>query len=311
MFTRETNPGLGRSGRVLPRLECLEERCCPSSVSFSVSHVLTLQGDTSNSTMIVQDDGHGDVKVTLNGHVTSVRGVQEIVLNSKGGSDTIDYTLTNTLTTSEQFKLNLGTGNDRVNLNFSKGVTAPSLNIDLNGGGGGDRTMSVEFGAITNTDLTLAAQLGSDWDHFSTSFNGAVSGHAKVSANVLGGAGYDDVNFNVNGNIGAQAQVNVQARLGVQENTAHVNYSGQLDGKLSVNLQGGSSWNWLESHFNLAPGSTGSLVAHELGGPSADLLILMVNDAGSHLKSLNALINGEGGLNSAGSTPNVKVYNAH
>ncbi len=201
MFSRESNPGLGRSGRVLPQLECLEERCCPSSVSFS-NHVLTLQGDATNSTMIVLDDGHGDVQVTLNGHKTLVNGVQQILINSKTGSDTIDYSLTNPLTTSEQLKLNLGTGNDHVELNFTKGVTASSLNIALNGGGGGDRTVEADFGAITNTDLTLAAQLGSDWDHFTTSFKGAISGHAKVGVNVLGGTGYEDVNVNVNGNIG-------------------------------------------------------------------------------------------------------------
>ncbi len=186
MFSRETNPGLGRSGRVLPKLEILEERCCPSSVIFS-NHVLTLQGDaTDNSTMIVRDNGHGGVQVTLNGHVTSVSGVQQIILNSKGGSDTFDYTLTSPLTTSEQLKLNLGYGNDQVKLDFTKGVTAPSLGINLSGGGGGDRTMEADFGAITNTDLTLAAQLGTEWDHFSTSFNGAVTGHAKVGVNVKG-----------------------------------------------------------------------------------------------------------------------------
>ena len=309
MFTRETNPGLGRSGRVLPRLESLEERCCPSSVTFS-NHVLTLQGGSAASTMVVRDDGHGDVQVTLNGHVTSVHGVQQILINSTTANDTVDYALTNTLTTSEQLKLNLGSGNDHVNLNFSKGVSAPNLNISINGGGGGDRTVTAEFGAVTNTDLTLAAQLGSNWDHFSALFNGNITGVAKVNVNVQGGAGYDDVNVKVNGNIGAQAQVNVAAYLGVQENTAHVDYTGKLDGKLSVLLQGGASWNWLESNFNLTPGSTGSLVAHELGGPSADLLILMVNDAGSHLHSLDALINGEGGLNTAVHTPNVKVLNA-
>ena len=309
MFSRESKPGLGRSGRVLPQLESLEERCCPSSVIFS-SHILTLQGDASNSTMLVSDDGHGDIQVTLNGHKTSYTGVQQILINSKTGSDVIDYTLTNPLTTSEQLKLNLGTGNDQVKLNFTKGVTAPTLGISLNGGGG-DRTVEADFGAITNTDLTLAAQLGSDWDHFTTSFKGAITGHAKVGVNVLGGTGFEDVNVNVNGNIGAQAQMSVNAKLGRQEATAHVNYTGQLAGNLSVALQGGSSWNWLESHFNLTPGSTGALLAQELGGPESDLLILEVNNVGSHLKSLNALINGEAGLNTAEHTSNVKVLNAH
>ena len=189
-------------------------------------------------------------------------------------------------------------------------MTAPKLKLNINGGGG-DQNVNADFGAITNTDLELAASLGDGWDQFATTFNGNVGGHAKVNVNVQGGAGFEGVNFKMNSNIAAQAQVSVTENLGVQENTAHVNYTGQLDGKLSVNLQGGDSWNWLESHFNLTPGSTGSLVAHELGGPSTDLLILMVNDAGSHLHSLDALINGAGGFNSAESTANVKVLNAH
>ena len=131
-----------------------------------------------------------------------------------------------------------------------------------------------------------------------------------MNLNVKGGAGFDGVNVKVDGNIGANAQMNVTEKLGAMEGTAHFNYTGQLAGELSVNLQGGDSWNWLESHFNLKAGSTGSLLAHELGGPSSDLLILMVNDVGSHLHSLDALINGGGGFNSAEGTANVKVQNA-
>ena len=308
MFSREMNPGLGRSGRVKPRLEALEDRCCPSSVSFS-DHILTLTGGATSSTMVVSDDGHGDVRVTLNGRTTTVRGVNEILINSKTADDTIDYSLTNALTHSEQINLNLGTGSDHVNLNFSKGLEAPSLRLNINGGGG-DQTVSAEFGAITNTDLELNAALGNGWDHLALNFRGGLSGIAKADVKVQGGRGIEGVNVQVNGNIGASAQMNVTEDLGTQNNTSHFNYTGKLSGRLAVTMQGGSSWNWLESHFNLTPGSTGSLMAHELGGPSADLLILMVNDLGSHLRSLSAVANGGGGLNSVEATPNVRVYNA-
>ncbi len=308
MATRETNPGLGRSGRVLPRLENLEERCCPSGVSLT-NHVLTLNGGSTNSTMIVSDDGHGDVKVTLNGKTTSMTGVQTVDINAPAGNDTIDYTLTNPLTKSETLNLNLGNGNDTVKMNFTKGLTAPSLKLNINGGGG-DQNIETDFGAITNTDLELNASLGNGWDQFTAKFNGTIGGIAKANVNVKGGAGFDGVNVQVNGNIGALAEMTVAETLGNQEGTAHVNYSGKLAGKLTVELQGGASWNWLESHFNLKAGSTGSLVAHELGGPASDLLILTISDVGSHLKSLDALINGGAGFNSAESTPNVRVLNA-
>ncbi|HVS35843.1 MAG TPA: hypothetical protein VMS17_09695, partial [Gemmataceae bacterium] len=240
---------------------------------------------------------------------TNETGVQQILINSTTGNDTINYALTNPLTTSEQLKLKLGSGNDTVKLDFSKGVTAPSLGVSINGGGG-DENVAVDFGAITNTNLQLSANLGDSWGQFNAAFNGPIGGTAKVGVNVQGGPGYQGVNVKINANIAALAQVAVTENLGSQEATTHLNYSGKLDGKLSVQLNGGTSWNWLESHFNLTPGSTGSLFAHEIGGPSADLLILTINNAGSRLKSLDALINGEGGLNSAESTGNVKVLNA-
>ena len=68
MFSREMNPGLGRSGRVRPQLEALEDRCCPSGVSLH-NHILTLTGDATNSTIIVRDGGHGNISAQIeDGH---------------------------------------------------------------------------------------------------------------------------------------------------------------------------------------------------------------------------------------------------
>jgi hypothetical protein len=310
MFSREKDPGLGRSGRVVPRLESLEDRCCPSSVTF-LNHILQVTGNAASaSTMIIRDDGDGDVTVTLNGKTTFHSGVQELLLASKGGNDTINYDLTSPLTKSEVLKLNLGDGSDKVKLDFTKGVSAPSLKI-LVDGGGGNQTVETDFGSITNTNLQLTASLGSGWDHFAANFNGNLAGIADAHVSVTGGVGVEGVNVEVHGNIASTAQFNADVNLpGSAGHTVHVDYTGKLSGRLSILEQGGPGWDWLESVINLTPGSTGSLYDHELGGGGADLLMMLVHDAGSHLRSLDALINGGAGLNTGVVTPNVRVLNA-
>jgi hypothetical protein len=185
MFSREMNPGLGRSGRVRPQLEILEDRCCPSGVSFH-NHVLTLTGNSTDSTIIVRDGGHGNVTATVvdgNGHrqTLSANGVSTIDFNSQTGDDRIDYALTNTLTTSEQLNLNLGKGDDQVRLDLSKGVKAPKLKINVDGGGGNPDVVAT-FGAIDGTDLQLAARLGNSWNHFDSKWGGGAIFTAGLTA---------------------------------------------------------------------------------------------------------------------------------
>jgi hypothetical protein len=161
MFSRELNPGLGRSGRVRPQLEILEDRCCPSGVSLQ-NHVLTLTGDSTNSMMTVRDGGHGNISVEIedghgNWHDLSATGVTTINVNSNGGNDNIEYDLTNTLTSSETWNLNLGKGNDQVHLNFDQKITASSLKINVDGGGGNPDILAT-FGEIDGTNLQLLAR---------------------------------------------------------------------------------------------------------------------------------------------------------
>jgi len=308
MFLRETDPGLGRSGRARPQLETLEDRCCPSGVTFH-SHLLTLNGDSSNTTMVVRDDGHGDVKVTLDSRTTSYAGVQQIVVNSKTGADRIDYALTGKLTTSELMTLNLGNGDDLVKLDYTKGVSAASLKVNVNGDNG-DQNVTALYGPVTDTNVQVNANLGGGFDHFTAFVNGGLSGKAHVDFNIKGGSGIEGVNIVDRGAIGPSAKLSVEEALGSNNHSSHVDYTGKLSGQLSVNVQGGPAWDWLESTINLTPGSTGSVYDHELGGAGSDMLQLMIYNAGSRLKSLDALIDGQGGVNTAVHTSNVRVLNA-
>jgi hypothetical protein len=313
MFSREMNPGMGRAGGFIPKLEALEDRCCPSTVSLnSQTHFLTLTGDASNSTIVIRDDGHGDIQVyglagATAAHPLKYTGVTAIEMDSKTGNDHLDYALTGALTKPEKLTLNLGKGADQVKLDFTKGVSAANLGVSINGVGGGGQEVTALFGAITNTNLQLAAHLGDGWNHFTALFNGDLNGSAKVDVNVLGGKGVDGISVEAKGGIAASARLSVEANGGAGDNTVHADYSGKLAGALAITEQGGTGWEWMQSTVNLAAGSTGSLADHLVGGTGRDMLILSVQAPNVHLRSLDATISHVSRTTSVSHTPNVRV----
>jgi hypothetical protein len=296
-----------RSGRSRPQLESLEDRWCPSVTVQG--HIFTVTGSAGNDQITVRDGGHGNVTATVvdaQGHKSSLSAssVQKIVINALGGDDHINYALASTLTTAEQIVVNAGSGDNQISFDFSKGVSAPSLNVQVQGGQGGD-TVSALFGTIHDTNLSFNTDLGNGFGHASVVLAGDVTGHAKVAVALTAGAGFDGLSVKEKGNIGAAAQVSLMAHGGAQSSTVHVDYTGKLDGKLTVQARGGASADWLESAINLTPGSTGWLTAHENGGPGDDLLVLTVHDKGSHLKLRDALADGGTGTSYSIHTSNV------
>ncbi len=261
---------------------------------------------------MVRDDGHGDIQVyglagATAAHPLKYTGVTAIEMDSKTGNDKVDYALTGALTKSEKLTLNLGKGADQVKLDFSKGVSAPSLSISLNGAGGNGQTVTALFGAVANTNLALAAHLGDGWNHFTALLNGNLTGSAKMDMNVVGGKGVDGIDVEAKGNIAATAKLSVEANGGAGDNTVHVDYTGQLAGALAITEQGSSGWEWLESVVNLSSGSTGSVVDHLIGGTGTDMLILSLQNPSSHLKSLDAAISHVSRTTGVSHTSNVKV----
>jgi hypothetical protein len=292
-------------------LESLEDRCCPSVVLRG--HDLLVTGSSGGDQITVRDGGHGNVSASVvdgGGHRTtlSANGVQRIVIDSRGGGDRIDYALTAPLITSEQLVVTTGPGRHQIGLDFSRGVSAPSLNVQVQGGSGDD-TLNATLGPVRNTNLVFGVHLGAGFDHANVTLAGDVTGSARVAVAVAGGGGYDGWTIRERGNIGAAAQVSLTAQGGSQSSTIHVDYTGKLDGRLSVQALGGNSFDWLESTINLTAGSTGWLTARTIGGPGDDVLTLLVYDRGSHLRGLDALEDGGGGTNYGNHTPNVRTRN--
>jgi hypothetical protein len=312
MLSRETGPNRGRSGRTFLHLEALEDRCCPSGVTYNSSlHQLTLTGTSSSNTFTVRDSGNGTITATVTdaqGHHTTLTksGVQKVAIQSATGNDKVNYTLLNRLTASEQISLNLGTGNDTVSLDFSKGVSAPSLSINVAGDQGADHVNAV-FGAIQNTHLNFATHLGSGPSLLYAAFNGALTGTAAVNVSAKANAAYDGIDIEAHGNIAPTASLTITEQGGPGKDTMHANYWGKADGHLTINLTGGAQFDWIESDVYLAAGSSGWVSDKLLGSPQDDLLILRLYDSGTHLKSRTAIIDGAGGYNVAVHTPNVQL----
>lgn len=312
MLSRETGPNRGRSGRTCLHLEALEDRCCPSGVTYNaLLHQLTLTGTSSSNTYTVRDSGNGTITATVTdaqGHQTTLTksGVQKIAIQSAAGNDNVNYTLLNRLTASEQISLNLGTGNDTVSLNFAKGVSASSLSINVAGAQGTDHVNAV-FGAIQNTHLNFATQLGTGASQYSAALNGDLTGTAAVNLSVKANGPYDGMNVQVHGNIASTAALSITEQGGPGKDTFHADYWGQVNGHLTINLVGGSQFDWMESTVNLSANSSGYVYDKLLGSPQGDLLILRLNDAGTHLKSRTAIIDGAGGYDIAMHTPNVQL----
>ena len=314
MLSRQTDPNRGRSGRTFLNLEALEDRCCPSGVTYnSTLHQLTLTGNSTSDTFTIRDSGNGTVSASVtdaHGHTTTLSksGVQKIAIQAPTGNDHVNYTLLNRLTASEQISLNLGTGTDTVSFDFSKGVSAPSLSINVQGDQAADRVNAV-FGAIQNTHLNFTTNLGTHPSQFNAALNGALTGTAAVNLSVKANGPYDGMNVQVHGNIAATAALSITERGGPGKDTFHADYWGQVNGHLTVNLTGGSQFDWMESTLRVAAGSSGWVSDKIFGSPQDDLLILRLYDAGTHLHSHTAVINGGAGYNIAMHTPNVQLLN--
>jgi hypothetical protein len=298
-----------------PSLEVLEDRTCPSSIVLT-GHNLLITGNTSSEVVTVRDGGHGDVNVSVldsAGHVMSrsLSGVNSIQIKDLGGNDKVDYALTGVLTGSESITVDLGSGNNTAMMNFSKGVSAPALKVNVVGGANDD-TLQAVFGNIHNSNVDFETNLGNGNDHVFANFSGELSGTAHVLFRSIMGTGYDGIVVSVTSTIDASAFLDVESIGGASSDTMHLDYLGVLNGTLILHEQGGPQYSWLESGVTLKAGSTGNLTDKVIGGRGDDnLLILRVFDQSHHMHSISTLVDGGGGAGDlAIVTPGVKVVRA-
>jgi hypothetical protein len=293
---------------------------------------LSISGDASDHVLnVTQSDGFlfesiNQFQVTYDGayYLFKSSDVKELDVNLGDGNDQFTYVAPTTSWLSYSKNLNIQTGNGHNvtvldfagNTGAANYITAP-LNINYQGGQNASDSLFVNFGAIANTQVNLAAKLGNGTSDahvnlWSSVINSQVNISVQGGANTTGitsymyhngGDGTNDVT------IDKDSQVTVKLMGGGGNTKFEYSYAGSLYGILNVVIQGDSSASAnppaanISAAFNLQPTSNGTLNASEYGTGNATM-VLEIKDGTA--TTLNAGVNG-GGNDQATITPNVSA----
>jgi hypothetical protein len=303
-----------------PQLETLENRWCPSvSVNVYPSiHTLVVQGDSADNAVAITADGSGGVSANITGSSGTASGsgtgITNVLVNTRGGSDTVAFKLDpGPLTSRLNLGIDLGYYQDgsgttnKVDLDFSPGVSSTYLNIGVLGTRGKDN-VTASFGPITESYVYFGAYLDGGDDSFDATL-GDIDEYAVAIA-AFGGSGTDTLGVHVTGDISAGTYLGVLLDGGSGGDTINFDYSGVMNGKLGVALVGGYGKDTITGTIDVDSSSSGGKVAAAVfGGDGDDDLTLHVNDPGNTLASLYALLDGGAGTDTCDVTPNVTVIN--
>ncbi len=294
-----------RAARFVPQLEALEDRNCPSFIGVE-GHTLLIMGGATADTISIRDSGNGTVMGTIDGQTATGTAIDNVVVHTGAGDDTLTCTLTSALTTAEHLQIHMGSGKDSATLNFSPGITNTRLKVDFNGGRGDD-TLTTMFGPITNSHVYFRANLGKGVDTFDGTLLGNILGDSAVRFLVQGGKGADTLGFHADTtSIDAGAKLDVNLRGGKGNDTIKVDYAGQLNGEFALNTFGGKGDDTITANITLNKGSTGEFRGRMRGGPGADTLTFNVFDNSGGMADVDALLFGQPG-DTITHTSNVSV----
>ena len=105
-----------KTRRFVPRLESFDDRIVPAVMITQFDTIVVIEGDDAPDQFAIFDDGSaGGVVVKDAAGQTIFTGsgtITNIVVNTGGGNDVVDYWLTNTLTVDRTLSLDLGRKND-------------------------------------------------------------------------------------------------------------------------------------------------------------------------------------------------------
>jgi hypothetical protein len=298
-----------RKNRIVPQLESLEDRNCPSFVAVD-GHTLLIIGDNMANTISVMDSGNGMVTGTIDGQSATGTTIHNVVIHSGGGDDTLTYTLTNPLTTSEHLQINMGSGKDTATLDFSPGIMDTRLKVDFSGKGGDD-TLTTKVGPIMDARVNFRANLGKGADTFDGTLLGNIMGDSAVRFLVQGGKGADTLGFHAaSTNIDAGASLNVNLLGGKGDDTINFDYTGVVLGQLRLNADGGKGNDTIKATVTLNAGSTGEFRGRVKGGQGTNNLTFNVMDNSGGMADVDAFLLTHQG-DTVTNTPNVVVVQPH
>jgi hypothetical protein len=183
-------------------LESLEDRLALACSVTAVDGHLIIKGNNAPDTVRIADNGSGGVVGYATGHgAFSYTGITKITVNTEGGTDIVNYSLTGDLKAGQKQYLSVGLGSDfdpapdvfNAYLHGHDIKGGARLDILAGGGGGADRlnvfalNTDVAVGGVLKT--TIAGHSGNDiiTQRYSGDNDGAVAMRA------LGGKGNDTV----------------------------------------------------------------------------------------------------------------------
>jgi hypothetical protein len=294
-----------RATSFVPQLEALEARNCPTFIAVE-GHTLLIFGSSAADTISIMDSGNGTVSGTIDGQSAMGTAINHIVVHSGSGDDTLTYTLTNPLTTSENIQINMGSGTDTAKLDFSPGVMNTHLKVDFTGGKGAD-TLTTMFGPIMNSKVNFRSNLGKGADTFDGTLMGNIIGDSAVKFLVEGGKGDDTLGFHADTtNIDPGSTLGVNLRGGKGDDTINVDYAGQVNGRFNLDARGGQGNDTVTANVTLNAGSAGEFRGDVRGGPGTDTLTFNVIDNSGGMADVDARLFGHAG-DTITNTSNVMV----
>src|SRR5262245_1490795 len=111
------------------RVESFDDRCLPTVTFVETNGDLQIIGDNDANTILIQDDGTanpGNVIVVADGQsYQTVGAVDFILVQSGGGTDTVDYVLTGDLSGDRIVVADLGARADVFTAHLSDRTIAP------------------------------------------------------------------------------------------------------------------------------------------------------------------------------------------
>jgi hypothetical protein len=266
MVRTSTNAGNVRDWSFRPTVELLETRTTPATLSLSGS-TLSVRGDSASNTIIVGDNGNGDLNVSITGNPGRsgrFENITRINISGSTGNDRIVYEQRGDRTRNLRVQINPGSGNDS--------VFADILG-DINSG----RALEIVVGGTTNGNDVIEVQAGSDVD---------VEVGAIFRVDLRGGFGRDRVEFNYRGEL--DGALSVVADAGVNDDGLAGFFA-----RARVHIDSGSTGALVGSRV--------------LGGLGEDAVVFLVTLSTGDGVLLDAVLDGGPGQDLGVRTPNVGV----
>lgn len=245
-----------RNRCLLPTLELLEGRDCPSVSATFAFQTLLVRGDAADNEITITDDGQGNVSATIDGTTVEGKNVRNIIVLAGDGDDAVTYTASGSLEGSRRLGIHLGKGDDSFTLEGSQGITSGTLAVAVLGHQGAD-TMEVTLGSIEEGARALLTLHGANGDDTATTtFTGDLNG--KLAFGLHGGTGNDTLTGDVTVNEGSTGKLAalVQGGSGGDTLTLNINDSSAIDGETGLDffralVVGGSGNNTVDSTDNV------------------------------------------------------------